>query len=66
MGLFDERPWLARYGPGQPADLAPEHDSALAMFRATAARVPDRPAVHYLDDTLTQRFGVGHASHVLV
>jgi long-chain acyl-CoA synthetase len=32
MAAYDARPWLARYAPGQPAEIAPEHDSALAMF----------------------------------
>jgi long-chain acyl-CoA synthetase len=55
MSIYDERPWLARYAEGQPADISPEHDSALAMFRATAARLPDGAAVHYFDRGLTYR-----------
>ena len=52
-GVYDERPWLARYAPGQPADIEPEHPSALAMFAANARRMPDAPAIHYRDETLT-------------
>ena len=51
--VYDERPWLARYADGQPADLQPEHPSALAMFAATARRAPDRVAIHYRDEALS-------------
>jgi long-chain acyl-CoA synthetase len=50
---YDQRPWLARYGPGQPAEIVPEHPSALGMFAATVRRSPDAPAVQYRDATLT-------------
>jgi long-chain acyl-CoA synthetase len=50
---YDERPWLARYAEGQPADIEPEHRSALAMFAATARRSPDAVAIHYRDEALT-------------
>ena len=53
--VYDERPWLARYAEGQPADIEPAHASALAMFQATARRSPDTVALHYLDAALTQR-----------
>jgi long-chain acyl-CoA synthetase len=52
-GIYDERAWLARYGPGQPADIEPDHPSALAMFAATARRSPDAVAIHYRDQALT-------------
>jgi long-chain acyl-CoA synthetase len=55
MSIYDERPWLARYGADQPADIEPEHDSALAMFEATAARLSDGPAMHYFDRALSYR-----------
>jgi long-chain acyl-CoA synthetase len=51
--VYDERPWLARYGRGQPADIEPEHPSALAMFAATARRAPEAIAIHYRDTALT-------------
>jgi long-chain acyl-CoA synthetase len=51
--IYDERPWLASYADGQPADLQPEHPSALAMFTATARRAPDRVAIHYRDEALS-------------
>jgi len=52
---YDERPWLARYDPGQPPDLELEHPDALAMFRATVARNPDGDAVRYFDGRITLR-----------
>ena len=51
--VYDERPWLARYAEGQPADIEPDHPSALAMFAATARRAPDAVAIHYRDSALT-------------
>ena len=51
--IYDERPWLARYAEGLPADIEPDHPSALAMFAATARRVPDGVAVHYRDEAVT-------------
>ena len=51
--VYDDRPWLARYAEGQPADIEPAHASALAMFEATLRRCPDAVAVHYLDAALT-------------
>jgi long-chain acyl-CoA synthetase len=51
--IYDERPWLARYEAGQPADIEPEHASALAMFAATVRRTPDAVAIHYRGDALT-------------
>ena len=50
---YAERPWLALYDEGKPADIDCEHESALAMFEAAARRAPDRPLLHYFDATLT-------------
>jgi len=55
MGIYDERPWLARYGEGRPTDIEPEHESALAMFKDTAGRLPDEPAIHYFHAAITNR-----------
>jgi long-chain acyl-CoA synthetase len=52
---YGDRPWLHLYGEGQPHDIVPEHGDALAMFRATAARVPDADAIRYFDGTVTFR-----------
>jgi long-chain acyl-CoA synthetase len=51
--VYDERPWLARYAEGQPADIEPDHPSALAMFAATVAHSPDGVAIRYRDTALT-------------
>ncbi len=51
--VYDERPWLARYAEGQPADIEPDHASALAMFDASVRRAPGAVAIHYRDSALT-------------
>jgi long-chain acyl-CoA synthetase len=53
MSPYDEKPWLASYPPGAPAEIECEHDSALAMFKATAASRPDATAIAYLDAELS-------------
>ncbi|MEU6700773.1 AMP-binding protein [Pseudonocardia sp. NPDC046786] len=53
MSVYDDKPWLARYDPGQPAAIEPEYDNALEMFRATAARTPDTDAIRYFDGRIT-------------
>jgi long-chain acyl-CoA synthetase len=52
---YDERPWLARYDPGQPPDLELEHPDALSMFRAAVRRAPDGDALRYFDGRITYR-----------
>jgi long-chain acyl-CoA synthetase len=67
MTIYDERPWLARYAPGQPPSLVREFDDALSLFRATVARTPDADAIRYFDgrisfrelDGLTDAFAAG-------
>ncbi|WP_340539800.1 class I adenylate-forming enzyme family protein [Nocardioides sp. GXZ039] len=53
MSVYDERPWLGLYGDF-PADLEPEHPSALAMFRAGLAADPDGVAIRYFDGEVTR------------
>ncbi len=55
MSVYDERPWLALYAPGIPHHIEPEHESMLAAFRHTAARVPDKTAIQYFDSALSYR-----------
>jgi Acyl-CoA synthetases (AMP-forming)/AMP-acid ligases II len=55
MSIYDERPWLSQYPPGQPHDIQVEHDSMLAAFKATAERIPDGTAVLYFDTAITYR-----------
>jgi long-chain acyl-CoA synthetase len=50
---YEDRPWLARYDPGQPADITPAFADALSMFQAAASAHPERPLVHYFDQSIT-------------
>ncbi|TQS47047.1 class I adenylate-forming enzyme family protein [Cryptosporangium phraense] len=53
MTSYAERPWLARYGVGRPADITPEFTTMLDLFRASAARSPDVELIRYFDGVLT-------------
>lgn len=55
MSIYDTKPWLAHYAEGRPAEIAPEHGDALAMFRASAARHPDADAVRYFGGRISYR-----------
>jgi long-chain acyl-CoA synthetase len=55
MSTYDDRPWLALYGEGQPADITPEFGDALSMFRAAVRRDPDGDAIRYFDGRITWR-----------
>jgi long-chain acyl-CoA synthetase len=55
MSVYDEKPWLSLYAEGQPAELTPEFDDALAMFKAAVARNPDGDAIRYFDGRITLR-----------
>jgi long-chain acyl-CoA synthetase len=55
MSSYDERPWLARYDAGQPADIELEYGSGLEMFAASVLRAPDTPIIRYFDGTITLR-----------
>jgi long-chain acyl-CoA synthetase len=55
MSVYDEKPWLARYASGVPAEIEVEHATGLDMFRATVERQPDSPAIHYFESPLTYR-----------
>jgi long-chain acyl-CoA synthetase len=55
MSVYDHKPWLARYAPGQPAEMDVEYDNALDMFKATVARTPDGVAIRYFDGRITYR-----------
>ncbi|WP_435121343.1 class I adenylate-forming enzyme family protein [Amycolatopsis thermoflava] len=55
MSVYDDRPWLARYAPGKPAGITVEHESALAMFRASVARDPDGDILRYFGGRITLR-----------
>ncbi|WP_448641621.1 AMP-binding protein [Geodermatophilus sp. URMC 63] len=53
MSVYTDRPWLALYGEGQPADITPEHETLLDVFRASLAAAPDAVAIRYFDGVLT-------------
>jgi long-chain acyl-CoA synthetase len=55
MTTYTDRPWLALYEEGQPADYEIEFDNALDMFRAGLARDPDGDALKYFDGTLSRQ-----------
>ncbi len=55
MSIYDDKPWLARYAPGQPAEISVEYDNAVVMFQATVERHPDADAIRYFDGRITFR-----------
>ncbi|GAB92591.1 AMP-binding protein [Gordonia rhizosphera] len=50
---YADRPWLARYPAGSPADIEAEYATALDVFDAAASAGPDEPFIYYFDKTLT-------------
>jgi long-chain acyl-CoA synthetase len=46
-------PWFDLHPAGYPFDCSARQPTGLAAFRATVARLPGRPALHYFDGTLT-------------
>ncbi len=55
MTTYDERPWLALYDQGVPADPSLPAETGLDMFDRSAAVNPDNPLLRYFDSTLTLR-----------
>jgi len=55
MSIYEEKPWLNLYDPGQPAEIALEFSDALAMFRASVARNPDGDAIRYFGGRISVR-----------
>jgi long-chain acyl-CoA synthetase len=53
MDTRTERPWVALYDEGLPAEIELEHPSALAMFERTVQRAAGRTAIRYFDAELT-------------
>lgn len=53
MSIYDQKPWLAQYSAGVPAEITPEFSDALSMFRGAVARDPQRTLIHYFDRSLT-------------
>ncbi len=44
---YAERPWLARYPAGTPADIVQEHATALGVFDAAVEAAPDADFLQY-------------------
>src|SRR5689334_8873991 len=55
MSIYDEKPWLNSYAPGQPAEIITEHVDGLSMFRAAVARNPDADAIRYFGTRISCR-----------
>ena len=55
MSIYDEKPWLSRYDPDQPAEISPEFTDALSMFRASVGRNPDGDIIRYFGGRITAR-----------
>jgi long-chain acyl-CoA synthetase len=53
MSNYTNRPWLARYSEGLPADIDTEYPTMLELFRASLARAPQTEAIRYFDGVLT-------------
>ncbi|MDX2937732.1 long-chain-fatty-acid--CoA ligase [Streptomyces ipomoeae] len=51
--IYDQRPWLSQYDPGQPHDSVREYATALDMFAASVRRAPETPIIRYFDGVLT-------------
>ena len=53
--IYDEKPWLKFYDEGIPPEFPTPDCSLIERFAETAAKVPDKPAIHFLGVTLTYR-----------
>ena len=54
MSAYDDRPWLALYGD-QRADVDPDYENALEMFKAGVTADPSGAAIRYFDGVLTRQ-----------
>jgi long-chain acyl-CoA synthetase len=55
MSIYEEKPWLNRYDPDQPAEISLEFSDALAMFTASVSRNPDGDFIRYFGGRITGR-----------
>ncbi|MSQ67762.1 MAG: long-chain fatty acid--CoA ligase [Gammaproteobacteria bacterium] len=53
MNAYEQKPWLARYTPGVPADVQPNFRHALEMFRAARAKDPARTQIFYFEQAVS-------------
>jgi long-chain acyl-CoA synthetase len=50
---YTARPWTTLYSEGCPADITPDYQTMLDLFRASVTRAPDNVAIKYFDGLLT-------------
>ncbi len=53
MNAYEQKPWLARYTPGVPANVQPHFSHALEMFRAARAKDPARTQIFYFEQAIS-------------
>jgi long-chain acyl-CoA synthetase len=53
MSQYDDRPWLALYDEGVPADLEAPFLDCVSMFDSAVRDHPEQPLVHYFGTALT-------------
>ena len=51
--IYEEKPWLSLYPKGIPRDLDIPNITAIDIFEDTASKLPQAPAIHYFDNTIT-------------
>jgi long-chain acyl-CoA synthetase len=51
--IYEKRPWLSLYPKGIPSDLEIPNTTAIDIFEGTASKLPQAPAIHYFDNTIS-------------
>ncbi|MDH5364089.1 MAG: AMP-binding protein, partial [Dehalococcoidia bacterium] len=51
--IYEKRPWLSLYPKGLPSDLEIPNTTAIDIFEDTASKLPQAPAIHYFDSTIS-------------
>ena len=51
--IYEERPWLGLYPRGVPSDLKISSKTAIDVFEDTVSKLPQAPAIHYFDNTIS-------------
>lgn len=53
--LYEQKPWLALYPQGQPAEIRQQYSNMLSAFEATLQRDPQATALLYFDGSMSQQ-----------
>lgn len=53
MTSYDDKPWIARYDSGVPAELELEYENGLALFQDAVSKAGERPLIHYFGASLS-------------